>query len=77
MITIISYNTTVNELMTVQRYETIRLSERDQDGQYTDVRYEEASTESSTGQYQNVLEIVSIKTEPRSFDITQYVNVPY
>ncbi len=43
------------------------------------MRYEEAAAESNTGQDQDVLEIVSIKPEPRyhAFDITQYANVTY
>ena len=80
MTTIIGYNildgdTTVDEVTTVQRYETINLSEREQDGQYTDVRYEEALAESNTVQDQEV----SIKPELRyqAFDITQYTNVTY
>ena len=72
---ILDGDSTVNEVTTVERYETINLSECEQDGQYTDVRYEEELAESITVQDQEV----SIKPELQyqAFDITQYGNVTY
>ena len=58
-------------------YETIKLSEREQDDQYTDVRYEERGT--VTNARQDVYEMVSIKPEPRYQvrDNPHYANVTY
>ncbi len=59
-------------------YETIKLSEREQDDQYTDVRYEERGT--VTNARQDVYEMVSIKPpEPRYqvLDNPHYANVAH
>ena len=58
-------------------YETIKLSEREPEGQYSDVRYEERET--VTNARQDVYEMVSIKPDPR-YKVRHnphYANVTY
>ena len=58
-------------------YETIKLSEREQEGQYSDVRYEERGSVTNTRP--DVYEMVSIKHDPRYqvLDNPHYANVTY